>query len=127
MKIVVVGSNNWSDYNYLMRKMTVIIEDWFKDENDGEPLTFVHQAHEGAENMVTEYIGKVEKFLKQKGISVKEKIFPRSTNQVSRDYEMLTSGVDKAIIFLSKSPCKRSLAFAKLAEAHGIEIITVKE
>lgn len=127
MKIAVVGSRTWTDYNYLMRKLTVIIEDWSKEHSDAEPLLFIHQANDGAENMVTEYIGKVEGFLKQKNVSIKEKIFPRSINQTSRDYEMLTSGIDKVVIFLSKNPCKRSLAFANIANAHGIETIVVKE
>jgi hypothetical protein len=126
MKIVVVGSRSWKDYNYLMRKLTIIIEDWAKS-NDEEPLIFIHQAQSGAEDMVTEYIGKTEKFLKQKGLVVRERVFPRSDNQTSRDYEMLSSGVDEVIIFLSKNPCKRSASFAKIAEAHEIKTTVIKE
>jgi hypothetical protein len=37
-------------------------------------IVFVHRGLAGAETMVTEYIGKVERYMKQKGYSLKEEL-----------------------------------------------------
>ena len=76
MRVIVIGSQDWDSYPDIMRQMTVILEDmkYYEDNK----LTLVHTASRGAEDLVTEYVGKVEKFLRQKGISIKEEIFRNS-------------------------------------------------
>jgi hypothetical protein len=72
MRVLVVGSTNWKNYNEVMRNMTLEIEDIAAQDLEDKKIVFVHTGLRGAENMVTEYLGKVEKFLRQKGYSVKE-------------------------------------------------------
>lgn len=124
MKIAVIGSKDWEDYNTLMRKLTVELEDWSFKYGKEDKLSFVHTGSRGAENMVTEWVGKVERLLKQNGVSITEYIFRAKPDQ-NRDYELLNSGVDKVLIF-QKEGCKRTQAFAKLAQAHDIPVTIVK-
>ena len=74
MRIAVFGSKNWFNYNEIIRQVTLMIQDWVIDNPEDNRFTFVHTAIPGAENMITEYIGKTESFLRQKGYSIKEEI-----------------------------------------------------
>ena len=74
MRVLVFGSNDWSDYNDLIRQITLLIEDNKHHYPDDKEFTFVHKGSRGAETMVTEYIGKTEKFLAQKGYKIKEEL-----------------------------------------------------
>ena len=129
MKIMVVGSKNWVDYNEVMRVMTVTIDRWVSTNPEDKVITFVHSGSVGAENMVTEYIGKVEKFMRQKDYHIKEKLYSRSNygnpGLLARDYDILTSGVDKAIVFI-RDRCKRSESFINMAKADNIPVELVK-
>lgn len=127
MKIAVAGSKNWNNYNELMRQLTLIIEDHAKRSPEDNTIMFVHSGSIGAENMVTEYCGKVYSYLRQKGYTVKDQVFRSRSNSVvvNRDNEMLESGVDEVIVFLS-APSKRLSTFIKLADAHDIPTKIVK-
>jgi hypothetical protein len=112
MRILVVGSKNWINYEEVMRNITVAIEDvTFKNPEDNK-IVFVHTGSAGAENMVTEYVGKVERYMRQKGFSVKEELVRskysgNATDKVTSDYDMISSGIDYALVFI-RSSCKRS-------------------
>jgi hypothetical protein len=131
MKIAVAGSKNWNNYNELMRQLTIIIEEHSKDNPNDPAITFVHTGLDGAENMVTEYCGKVYGYLRQKGYNVKDQVFkPKSINipdgyKKSKDLELLESGVDRAVVFIA-APNKRLNAFISMAELHNIPTIVVK-
>ena len=131
MKIAVAGSKNWSNYNELMRQLTLIIEDQARLNPDDDKITFIHSGAVGAEDMITEYVGKVSSYMKQKGYIVKDEVFrPNNTESIpgyrsSRDNALLEQNVDKAIVFI-KDSCKRTEAFARLAKAHEIPTIIVK-
>jgi len=126
MRIIVVGGKDWNNYPEIMRQLTVILEDmkYYEDKN----LVLVHTASKGAEDMITEYIGKVQKFLRQKGISIKEEIFrnfkdiPRSTN----DYNMIEKGADYALVFRTESD-KRTIYCKKLLEEFQIPFREIKQ
>lgn len=126
MRVLVIGSKEWSSYSEVMRQITILLEDMKYD--DDRTLTLVHTASKGAEDMVTEYVGKVDKFLKQKGYSIREEIFknskdiPKSTN----DYEMISLGADQALIFKTNDD-KRSYWCSKIIEEFGIPFKTVIE
>ena len=125
MKVLVAGSPTWDNYPEIMRKMTIILDDWVKDNPEDKKIVFVHAGNRGAENMVTEYIGKVERLIKQKGYTISEKViglknFNNEDNpRNARDFAIISEGADRAIIF-SKEPCARSRNFAKLTEAFAI-------
>lgn len=120
MKVLVFGSKDWSDYGDIMRNMTIILED-FK-YNEDERLNIVHAASKGAETMVTEYIGKVEKFLRQKGVSIKEEIFkPNPT----ADYDVISQGADLALVF-STGNDKRINYCSKMLAEFGIPTKVIK-
>jgi hypothetical protein len=74
MRVLVFGSKNWVDYNELIRQVTVLIDDRKHFYPEDKEYVFIHKGTLGAENMITEYIGKVEKFMKQKGYRIKEEL-----------------------------------------------------
>ena len=113
MRVFIAGSKDWIDYNSVMRTLTVLIEDLNFSNPDDKKIVFVHRGLAGAETMVTEYIGKVEKYMKQKGYSLKEElVYSKDTN----DFNIINSGIDRAVIFKGNS-CKRSDHCAKLLAA----------
>lgn len=126
---MVVGSKNWIDYNEVMRVMTVAIDRWVSTNPEEKVITFIHSGSIGAENMVTEYIGKVEKFMRQKDYYIKEKLYGRgkvnNSGRLANDYDILMSGIDKSIVFI-RDRCKRSEAFINMAQANGVPVELVK-
>jgi hypothetical protein len=130
MKVIVVGSKDWEDYPTLSRKMAVLMEDWVYQNPEDKTLTVVHAGNRGAENMVTEFIGKVERLVKQNGYSIKEKVYSIKTftgnnPMIARDGKMLEDGADMVLVF-QRGECKRSQALSKLSEAYGIKTEVVK-
>lgn len=125
MKVLVAGSTGWDNYQEVVRKMTVVLDEWVRTDQEDKKIVFVHGGSQGAENMVTEYIGKVEKLIKQKGYTISEKVIGMRNFQTqenprdARDYTMISDGADLALIF-AKQPCSRSRKFANLTEAFGI-------
>lgn len=126
MRVIVIGGQGWDNYSEVMRQMTIILEDmkYYEDNN----LSIVHTAGRGLEDMITEYVGKVQKFLKQKGISVREEIFrnPKDTPKSINDYNMITSGADYALIFKTEDD-KRSTYCKKLLEEFQIPFREIKK
>ena len=126
MKIGVIGSKNWEDYQTLIRKLTVEIEDWKIANPDENKIIFVHQGNAGAENMVTEFVGKVEDFMRQKKIHILDKIFRSSSrDQFTKDLELINSDIDRLIIF-AKEPCARSRNAATIVETVDIPYTYIK-
>lgn len=130
MRVLVTGSRDWTDYNEVIRSLTVIIEDMTYYYPEERKMTFVHTGQRGAETMVTEYVGKVEKFMRQKGYTIKEEIFKyNGTSELQekfmRDYEMMSSGINSAIIFM-KQGCKRSNYFDKILTEFQIPTRVIK-
>jgi hypothetical protein len=122
MRVLVFGSKDWQDYNDLIRQITVLIDDrkhYFPDDKD---YIFVHTGLKGAENMVTEYIGKTEKFLRQKGYRIKEELI-RDKSSFS-DVTLIESMPDFALVF---GECPRNRQCVKLLEAMGIPYRFIKE
>jgi hypothetical protein len=107
MRVLVVGSKDWSNYSEIMRQFTLLLEDL--KYNEEKSITFVHGGNQGAENMVSEYVGKIEKFMRQKGYSIKEELFKnfQQKNKSINDYNMMQSDVDFALVFDTKN-CKRA-------------------
>jgi len=127
MRVAVAGSKNWNNYNELMRQLTLMIEDHAHENPTDSNIIFVHYGSSDAENMVTEYCGKVYSYLRQKGYTVKDQIFKpnKSLPGLNRDNELLESNIDKAIVFIN-SPNKRINTFIRLADAHDIPTTVVK-
>ena len=74
MRVLIAGSRNWVDHNEIMRKMTVILDEWVSSNPSDRKITFVHTASSPAENMITEYIGKVERLICQKGSAIDQQL-----------------------------------------------------
>lgn len=132
MKVLVAGSKDWSDYNDVMRNMTIVLDDWVKSNPEDKKITFVHAGNRGAENMVTEYIGKVERLISQKGYKISEKVYSlrpyineRQPN-IARDNDIVMSGADMAVVFI-KGTCPRTEAFARLVSAYQIPLEIVRD
>jgi hypothetical protein len=115
MRVLVFGSKDWHDYNDLIRQVTLLIEDNKHFYPDDKECVFVHKGNAGAENMITEYIGKTEKFLRQKGYKIKEELV-RDRSSFS-DVTMIESEPSIALVF-GDSPRNRQCI--KLLEAMGI-------
>jgi len=97
MKVLIFGSKDYKDYNELMRQITVLIDDRRHFYPEDKEYTFVHTGLKGAENMVTEYVGKVEKFMRQKGFRVKEELIRDKTTY--SDVSLIESMPDFVLIF----------------------------
>lgn len=122
MKVIVFGSKEWKDYNELIRQVTLLIEDskhYYPEDNE---CLFVHKGMRGAENMITEYIGKTEKFLRQKGYRIKEEII-RDKSSYS-DVTMIESGPSIALVFGDSTRNKQCI---KLLEALNVPYRYIKD
>ena len=97
MKVLVFGSKEYEDYNEFMRQITVLIDDRKHFYPDDKEYLFIHKGQKGAENMVTEYIGKVEKLIRQNGYKIKEEIV-RDKSSFS-DVTLIESSPDFALVF----------------------------
>lgn len=128
MKVLVFGSKNWSNYGDVMRNMTILLEDIKYSGQEINKLTLVHTGGLGAENMVTEYVGKVEKFLRQKGLNIKEELvrIPVGENRSTVDYEIIQNGGDYALVFTTKND-KRTQYCIKMLEEFEIPTKIVNE
>jgi hypothetical protein len=129
MRVLIAGSRNWVDYNEIMRKMTVTLDEWVSSNPSDRKITFVHTASSPAENMITEYIGKVEKLVSQKGYSISEHLFKPGRGEqwqgrISID-DVSKMQVDKAIMFIRDS-CKKTQNIANITSAMGIPTDIVK-
>jgi hypothetical protein len=122
MRVLVFGSKDWLDYNDVIRQLTVLIDDRKHFYPDDKEYVFVHTGMRGAENMVTEYIGKTEKFLRQKGYKIKEEII-RDKSSYS-DVSLIESIPDFALVF-GDSP--RNKSCVKLLEEYSIPHRYIKE
>lgn len=122
MRVLVFGSKEWSDYNDVIRQLTVLIDDRKHFYPEDKEYVFIHTGMRGAENMVTEYIGKTEKFLRQKGYKIKEEIV-RDKSSYS-DVSLIESTPDFALIF-GDSP--RNKSCVKLLEEYSIPHRYIKE
>ena len=125
MKTIVIGSSSWKNYNDLMRYMTILIQDAVEARPEDKVLTLVHYGSKGAENMVTEYIGKTEKFLQQKGLRVEEKIIRKPKDLAINDYILMEQGADAAIVFSTGD--KRTRSSIKLLEEFQIPAAIYEE
>lgn len=120
MDVAVVGSKSWKDYHTLIRKMTVLVEDWTHSYPDDNKLNIWHTGSAGAERMVAEWVGKVDTLAKQNGKIIKDRVF-FSPNQLE---DLATFGVDVAIVF-DDGEDPRCKVFSKFAKASGIYVIFV--
>lgn len=122
MQILTFVSDGWNDYNHLIRKMTVLLEDIARDHPDERSIVFVHTAQNSGENMVTEYIGKIRSFMKQKGYSVDERVF---YYKKFTDLDIINKGADMAIVF-DTNGCQRTSRVSKILEISGIPTTIVR-
>jgi hypothetical protein len=114
MKALVFGSKDWVDYNDLIRQVTLLIEDNKHHYPDDKEFLFVHKGTEGAENMITEYIGKVEKMLRQKGYKIKEEIIRDKSS--SSDLNMIQSDPSIALVFGESTRNKQCIKMLEVME-----------
>ncbi len=112
MKALVFGSKDWTDYNDLIRQVVLLLEDIKHLYPEDKEFTFIHKGVAGAENMITEFIGKSEKLLRQKGYKITEEII-RDKSSYS-DVTMIESNPSIALVF-GDSPRNRQCI--KLLEA----------
>lgn len=122
MKVIIFGSKNYTDYNELMRQITVLLDDRKHFYPDDKQHIFVHGGMQGAENMVTEYIGKVEKYMRQKGYSIKEELVRLKTSL--NDLSLIEQGADFALIF---GISERNYTCEKLLKEYAIPYRFIKE
>jgi hypothetical protein len=111
MRVLIFGSKDWKDYNDLIRQLTVLIDDRKHFYPDDKEYVFVHTGLKGAENMVTEYIGKTEKFLKQKGYKIKEELIRDKT--LFSDVNLIESSPDFALVFGDSARNKTCISLLK--------------
>ena len=121
MRVGVFGSRDWTNYSDIMRVLTVFIQE--AHELGHNNIVFVHSASRGAESMVTEYIGKTHRFLRQKNFKIKEELVKHNT-QIMKDINTIESGIDYALVF--STGCKRSGACQRLLKEYNIPHRTIE-
>lgn len=130
MKVLVFGSPNWINYNELVRQLTLVVEDAKNTRPDDKKILFVHTGRNGAETMVTEWIGKIEKFMRQKEYSIKEELVRsksvKDIDKLTADYDMIKAGADLALVFIRSSD-KRGEYCARITEEFNIPTKIVRE
>ena len=122
MRVLVFGDKNWEDYNELIRQLSILIDDRKHFYPEDKEYVFIHKGMRGAENMVTEYIGKTEKFLRQKGYKIKEELV-RDKSSFS-DVTMIESQPDFALVF---GDSVRNKTCIKLMESFMVPFKYIKE
>ena len=122
MRVLVFGAKDYTDYNELIRQVTVLLDDRKHFYPDDKEYVFVHTGLRGAENMITEYIGKTERYLRQKGFKIKEELI-RNKESFS-DVSLIEEGSDFALVFGTSD---RNKSCIKLLEAYGVPYRFVKE
>ena len=121
MRVLVFGSKDYTDYNEFIRQMTVLIDDRKHWNPDDKEYIFIHKGMRGAEDMVTEYIGKVEKMLRHNGYKIKEELV-RDKSSLS-DVYLIESIPDFALVFGDSPRNRQSI---KLLETYEIPFRYVK-
>lgn len=106
MRVAVFGSKEWSNYMDLVRSITLFIQDSHEIGHEG--ITFVHSGCPGAETMITEYVGKTEKFLRQKNFKLKEEI-KRGSQRMSNYIKVIESEIEYALIFSTRDNATRTI------------------
>jgi hypothetical protein len=122
MRVLVFGSKDYADYNEFIRQMTVLIDDrkhWVPEDKE---YIFIHKGLKGAENMVTEYIGKVEKMIRDNGYKIKEELI-RDKSSFS-DVTLIESTPDFALVF---GDCYRNKQVLNLLETYSIAYRYIKD
>jgi hypothetical protein len=122
MRVLVFGSKDWTDYNEVIRQITVLIDDRKHFFPEDKEYLFIHAGIRGAENMVTEYIGKTERFLRQKGYKIKEELIKDKTSLSA--VALIESQPDFALIFGNSD---RNRSCIKILEAYGVPHRYIKE
>ena len=115
MRVLVFGSKDYTDYNEFIRQMTVLIDDrkhWVPEDKE---YIFIHKGLKGADNMVTEYIGKVEKMIRDNGYKIKEELVRDKSSFA--DVTLIESTPDFALVFGDSPRNKQCL---KLLETFGV-------
>ena len=122
MKVIVFGSKDWVDYNEVIRQITVLIDDRKHFYPEDKEYVFVHTGLRGAENMITEYIGKTEKFLRQKGYKIKEELI-RDKSSLT-DVSLIESEPDFALVIGNS---ERNRSCLRLLEIYGVPHRFIKD
>lgn len=113
MRVLVFGSRDWTDYSQVMRSMAVLLEDLKYSEEPTKRLTVVHSGTPGAEDMVTEFICKVDKLLRQNKVYVKEELYRANPTNT---YNIIEKGADSAIVFTTKTDKRTKYCIQMLKE-----------
>lgn len=121
MRVLVFGSKDYEDYNEFIRQMTVLIDDRKHFYPEDKEYLFVHKGMRGAENMVTEYIGKVEKMIRSNGYKIKEELI-RDKSSFS-DVTLIESNPDFALVFGEST---RNKSCINLLESFGVPFRHIK-
>jgi hypothetical protein len=115
MNVGIYGSIDWDNYPELMRQMTLFIQE--AHELEHKKINLVHSGKKGAENMISEYVGKTEKFLRQKGFKLTETLY-KSKEHISADVKIIESGIEYALLFSTKD--KRTASSKEILKVYGI-------
>lgn len=121
MKVGIFGSKDWDNYPEIMRNLTIFIQDAHEMGHDN--ILFVHSGSRGAESMITEYIGKTQRFLRQKNFKIKEQVV-RNETQILRDMEVVESELDFALVFSTE--CRRTVACQRILKEYNVPFRLIK-
>ena len=113
IRVAVFLSKDWKNYPDFMRYITVFIQDSHESGHDG--IIFVHSGKRGPEDMISEYVGKTEKMLRQNNFKLKEDIIYGGSNT---NVKIIESNIDYALVF--STGCKKTKSCIQILDAYNI-------
>lgn len=131
-RILVTGSRDWSDYNSVVRALSVAIETLYENDPSIKSITIVHGGARGADRMAGRFVDQARAFLLGKGISLKEEIHNADWTRdgkaagVIRNQKMVDLGADIAVAF-HKNKSRGTAHCIQACQKAGIPVSIYKE
>jgi len=107
MRILVTGSRHWSDYNKVIRGLTVAIDELSTKFKDDKTITIVHGGARGADSLAADFVVNTRSYFAGHGYTIKEEVHPANWNKYGkgagpiRNQEMVDAGADICVAFLA--------------------------
>lgn len=130
MRILVTGSRDFSDYNIVMRGLSVAIETLVERNPGVTEIVVVHGAARGADEMAGNFVRHARAFMKGQGINLIEERHPAEWDKFGkaagpvRNQKMVDLGADICVAFFTnKSTSRGTLHCSNAARKAGIEVL----
>lgn len=133
MRILITGSRHFTNYDTVMRGLSVAIETLVSRNPEATEIVVVHGAARGADEMAGNFVRHARAFLKGQGITLTEERHPVTQADwntlgksagVVRNQKMVDLGADICVAFFKAGePNKGTTHCSNAARKAGIEVL----